>query len=307
MTLCGELCVSILQTNVVFVAAVAGYHGALFLSAYKTFEQRRGTKNSVLAVIRLISWILSPYGLACLGFVIFVFGFNSSQITLGHQEFHQISKHWAQVVYLGLFLFYATSIVYTLSYFVKTYRRSLATFFVFTVITSLLAYFLMINGFIVHPFLLADNRHFIFYVYRRLLSHSWIRNYVLSFLFGIGSAAWLICMRTYVTKHGKLFSCAIVLFILSSFAVLIPSPLIEVRYFHIPTTLWLLTIPVTENNSVALRSESPKRIVFKLNSDFLSLLLYGCIDIVVVYLFLCCSFPYVNYENRTVEVGRFMF
>jgi alpha-1,2-glucosyltransferase len=79
-----------------------------------------------------------------------------------------------------------------------------------------------------HAFTLADNRHYVFYVWRRVLDHSGVSSRVtLAPLFGL--SAWLCC-RSLRETRSLLWSAAF----FGTSLVLVLTPLLEPRYFTIP-------------------------------------------------------------------------
>ncbi|BGP27854.1 alpha-1,2-glucosyltransferase, glycosyltransferase family 59 protein [Rhodotorula toruloides] len=83
---------------------------------------------------------------------------------------------------------------------------------------------------IAHPFLLADNRHYCFYLWRRVINLRWWTRYALSI--GYLTAGRLIYDQL---AHAHLMALStLMLLVGATSAVLIPSPLLEPRYFLLP-------------------------------------------------------------------------
>ncbi|KAL6783998.1 hypothetical protein ACKKBG_A04370 [Auxenochlorella protothecoides x Auxenochlorella symbiontica] len=85
-----------------------------------------------------------------------------------------------------------------------------------------------------HPFLLADNRHYMFYIWRRLIAPApllWVPAYALAL-----GTLWTGLGRA----NGALWRLGL---LLATALVLVPSPLVEPRYFTVPTLLVLLHGP----------------------------------------------------------------
>lgn len=84
----------------------------------------------------------------------------------------------------------------------------------------------------VHPFLLADNRHYVFYLWRRTLGYSKIIKYVIAPpVCVIATVLMLLSMKR---QH---YLSNLTFWIITSMT-LIPSSLIEFRYFIIPFIFW---------------------------------------------------------------------
>ena len=123
---------------------------------------------------------------------------------------------------------------------------------------------------IIHPFTLADNRHYVFYVFRyTILRHSLIR-YLLAPVYM--ASAWAVYLtlcaspkatpatlknsgtaapkkaitpaahRSEATREGPKTSFLII-FIATTALSLITAPLVEPRYFIIPWVIWRLHVP----------------------------------------------------------------
>ncbi|KAI9572687.1 glycosyltransferase family 59 protein [Boletus coccyginus] len=126
-----------------------------------------------------------------------------------------------------------------------------------------------------HPFLLADNRHYTFYVWRRVFLLHPIVPYL--FIPGYQACAWAWWLR--VAGDQTLLQTLVLPF--ASVATLVPTPLLEPRYFLVPYIL--LRAQVVDVGSVGLLVEG---------------LWYGVINFATVYVFL--------YMERA-GVGRFMW
>ena len=144
-----------------------------------------------------------------------------------------------------------------------------------------------------HPFLLSDNRHYTFYVWRRVF----MKHPVVPYLFipGYQACAWAWWLRVgkaqpYLTRHVSpkrhrtarkqsllqtlVLPCAIM-------PTLLPTPLLEPRYFLIPYIL--LRAQLVDISRSALVVEG---------------LWYAAVNVATIYVFL--------YQERP-GVGRFMW
>jgi alpha-1,2-glucosyltransferase len=88
-----------------------------------------------------------------------------------------------------------------------------------------------------HAFLLADNRHVTFYLWRHVLGRRWYARYLLAplhLLLGreVGPVLWRV--QGPLISLGLGLCCAL---------VLVPSPLIEPRYLTVPVLLLRLHLP----------------------------------------------------------------
>ncbi|CAL8165216.1 unnamed protein product [Prunus armeniaca] len=171
----------------------------------------------------------SPFILVLAAFIAFV-RWNGS-VVLGAKEAHAVSPHFAQIMYFGLFSALMAPMHCSLSQAVDLFRSMWRNKFLtlFQLSLALGAGFISIHFFsIVHPYLLADNRHYPFYLWRKVIKAHWSMNYLLIPLYVY---SWL----SIITRLGKFQRKIWVLaFFLATAAVLVPAPLIEFRYYTIP-------------------------------------------------------------------------
>lgn len=172
----------------------------------------------------------SPFIMVFAAFVAFVH-WNGS-VVLGAKEAHAVSPHFAQVMYFGLFSVLSMAPMYcsfsqAADLFRSFWKNKSIGFFQISL--ALVAGFISIHFFsIAHPYLLADNRHYPFYLWRKVIKAHWSMKYL---LVPIYVYSWL----SIVTRLGKIQRKIWVLgFFLATAAVLVPAPLIEFRYYTIP-------------------------------------------------------------------------
>jgi alpha-1,2-glucosyltransferase len=88
-------------------------------------------------------------------------------------------------------------------------------------------------GTVVHPFLIADNRHFSFFLWRKFLSFWPVRIFLVPGL--AATAAVYAGLGGYpCIQLSKDVEISRILFWFAITAVLVPSPLLEFRYFNLP-------------------------------------------------------------------------
>lgn len=94
---------------------------------------------------------------------------------------------------------------------------------------------------VVHPFTLADNRHYIFYVFRLLLRYPLMKYAVVPVYF---LCALLVINALGSTQPSTGERVSLVLVWLASTALsLATAPLVEPRYFMVPWLIWRLHVP----------------------------------------------------------------
>ncbi|KAM5560110.1 dol-P-Glc:Glc(2)Man(9)GlcNAc(2)-PP-Dol alpha-1,2-glucosyltransferase [Rosa sericea] len=172
----------------------------------------------------------SPFIMVFAAFVAFV-RWNGS-VVLGAKEAHAVSPHFAQIMYFGLFSVLAMAPMYcsfsqAAELFQSIWKNKSLGFFQITL--ALVAGFISIHFFsIAHPYLLADNRHYPFYLWRKVIKAHWSMKYLLVPLY-------VYSLLSIITRLGKVQRKIWVLaFFLATAAVLVPAPLIEFRYYTIP-------------------------------------------------------------------------
>ena len=214
---------------------------------------------------------------------------NSS---LGHKEFHTASLHLPQMLYIWPnFTFFSFPIIapYVLNAIVPqpllpkflrrgSTRHRLPRPAVAIVILALMTATVHYNT-IVHPFTLADNRHYTFYIFRILLRHPLIKYLAVPVYFGCGWGAIQalggmpsddrdedrsgdkdgedspITQEQVRNSHRNVSnananananatrSSFLLIYLLTTTLSLITAPLVEPRYLIIPWLIWRLHLP----------------------------------------------------------------
>lgn len=170
-----------------------------------------------------------PYAIVGTSFVAFLI-FNGD-IVLGDKEAHQAKFHLAQVLYfLGFCSVFGAAWLFHL--------RILRRFLYFTirspliaVVASFLIILVITFGRYAHPYLLADNRHITFYIWRRILDrHNSYVPYLLTPIYLLTSFSIWHYLRNRGCKH-------LILYTFCTMLVIVPNGLLEPRYFLIPYIL----------------------------------------------------------------------
>lgn len=214
------------QTSIVWV----------FFVACLTLDEllQRHLKNPRSALTQKLTGFLGDsikncvcYALVGLTFVVFLR--KNGGITLGDKQAHEAVIHFTQIGYFFLFtLLFGTPFLLNfenLILFVDfVTRRPLQILF-----GSLVMYGLFENFLHVHPYLLSDNRHYTFYLWRRFLSKEAVRQGLIVVYIFVGYSLYS-CVR-----HMK--RSWIVLFALCTSITIVPQKLLEFRYFLWPYIL----------------------------------------------------------------------
>ncbi|XP_059647035.1 dol-P-Glc:Glc(2)Man(9)GlcNAc(2)-PP-Dol alpha-1,2-glucosyltransferase isoform X2 [Cornus florida] len=186
-----------------------------------------------------------PFFIVLVAFVTFVH-WNGS-VVLGAKEAHAVSLHFTQIMYFSLVsTLFMAPVHFTLSrasvMVWSFWKNKPLSFFQWSV--ALAAGFLSVHFFsIAHPYLLADNRHYTFYLWRKVIKAHWSMKYLLVPLYVY---SWLSIFSILAKVQKKIW---VVLYFLASAAVLIPAPLIEFRYYTIPFFFLVLHSHVNDYKS----------------------------------------------------------
>ncbi|XP_053998466.1 putative Dol-P-Glc:Glc(2)Man(9)GlcNAc(2)-PP-Dol alpha-1,2-glucosyltransferase isoform X1 [Hylaeus anthracinus] len=247
----GFLSVLIRQTNIIWVAFVTverafdlldhkmhksisreQYSSIIYLQLLwkKIIEECHGWASFVKFIIRMCVELL-PYVTVCLTFLTFVIW--NKGIVVGDRTAHVPTIHVPQLLYFSAFLFcflWPYMIDHWKDYinFIQRHWLSGSCFLIcLTVIVD--------SNTLVHPYVLADNRHYVFYFWNKFMGRYRLFKY---FLIPIYSFSLYAAFRG--IKHLR-FTTQLNYFFMVSM-VLIPQLLIEPRYFIIPYILYRFLI-----------------------------------------------------------------
>jgi len=221
-------------------------------------------------ILELLAYIL-------VGLLFAAFVFINEGLVVGDRSAHQATVNIPQFLYyFGLVtLFAAPHWLSQIQPFLKAcFKRPIVVG-----LTVLITVLIIRYNTIVHPYLLADNRHYTFYIWKRVYEYHPLGRYLVVpfYLFGA-----YVTYNT-MTKMSFIFACS---FLLCSFVALVPQRLLEIRYFFIPFLLLRLHIP--PRSWIALLLES---------------VAYLSINAATLYLFLYRPF----YWQDSPLVQRFMW
>ncbi|GLD91789.1 hypothetical protein PINS_up000322 [Pythium insidiosum] len=185
--------------------------------------------------------LLWPFIAIVAGFIVFLV--HNGGIVVGDKSNHEAGLHGAQILY---FIFVASTgfgasvlAPSQIQRFADTMRRQAksASGFVFLLFTVASVLLVVAFSSPVHKFMLADNRHYTFYVWRRFfLKHQLAKYIPISLYLLQGWRCWSELRRTRSPLWLVVFGLAVIL-------VLVPSPLVEPRYYVIPFALLHLHTP----------------------------------------------------------------
>uniref|UniRef100_A0A0E0KSH0 Dol-P-Glc:Glc(2)Man(9)GlcNAc(2)-PP-Dol alpha-1,2-glucosyltransferase n=2 Tax=Oryza punctata TaxID=4537 RepID=A0A0E0KSH0_ORYPU len=192
----------------------------------------------------LIAFI--PFAMVLLVFVAFIVW--NGGIVLGAKEAHVVSPHFAQFLYFGLVS--AAALLpwhFTPSRVSDLFHwcRKNKTYSSFAILVALGLSLIAVHFFsIAHPYLLADNRHYTFYIWRKVIQVHWMMKYVLTPVYVY---SWFSIVNILGKSQARVW---VLSFVLSVALVLIPAPLVEFRYYTIPLVILILHSPVISNGKL---------------------------------------------------------
>lgn len=215
------------QTNVIW----AGFSAAVRL--IRDLDTSRTVSSVVQSLLKLSSFILLALSFA-------VFLLVNGGIVLGDASAHEPRLHLAQFLYFGLF-----AAVHAWPQAIPRFRVLLSKLVhpisaLLVIPVALSAQYFAVG----HLYLLSDNRHVTFYLWRWWLGEP-MRRMLLTPLF-IASFVCLCDLSTHLSPLVR------ILFALCSFAVVVPAPLIELRYFIVPYVLWRLSAKTSSKSLIVV-------------------------------------------------------
>ena len=231
-------------------------------------------------LVRLFVSILKEvwsYMLVGLGFAIFIY--LNDGIVLGAKSYHAACWNFPQIFYfLCMSNFFALFHLMTpwkmLDFVVFSVRR-----YLFVGIFIGIAVILIHNFTYVHEYLLADNRHFPFYIWSKIYKRHEYVKYILI-------PAYLFCLYSFTSelKHRDVFWK--IVFFACIFMAIVPQKLLEFRYFILPYLIFRLNCRY--GTRLALLNE---------------IAVYGLINAATIHLFADKPFKWSNSE----DLQRFMW
>ncbi|KAJ0235079.1 Dol-P-Glc:Glc(2)Man(9)GlcNAc(2)-PP-Dol alpha-1,2-glucosyltransferase [Hirschfeldia incana] len=206
-------------------------------------DATKGLVYDVYTVIKTswsMKWKLlvtfSPFIVVVLAFGVFIIW--NGGIVLGAKEDHVVSPHFAQIMYFSLVSAVFTAPLHFSVAQLRTLLQELRINWPLSLVLTLVA---LIAGFasihffsLAHPYLLADNRHYPFYLWRKIINAHWLMKYM---LVPVYIYSWFSILTLLAKNRRKIW---VLVYFLATCAVLVPTPLIEFRYYTIPFYIFML-------------------------------------------------------------------
>ncbi|KAM0853782.1 hypothetical protein ACQ4PT_050850 [Festuca glaucescens] len=185
----------------------------------------------------------TPFAIVLVVFVAFIIW--NGGIVLGAKEAHVVSPHFAQFLYFGLVSAASLLPLHFTPRRVSELFRGCAknkTSSSLAMLVALGLSFVAVHFFsIAHPYLLADNRHYTFYIWRKVIQAHWMMKYI---LIPIYVYSWFSVINILGKSQTRVW---VLSFVFAVALVLVPAPLVEFRYYTIPLVIVVLNSPVIGN------------------------------------------------------------
>ncbi|XP_047353615.1 putative Dol-P-Glc:Glc(2)Man(9)GlcNAc(2)-PP-Dol alpha-1,2-glucosyltransferase isoform X2 [Vespa velutina] len=190
--------------------------------------------NGKIAFIKFfieISINLFPY--IMVGVIFLIFLIWNGGIVVGDRTAHVPVIHISQLFYFSLFIF-SFLWPYMIPHYLKFFQNIQDHWILSSLIFALITIIVHCNT-LVHPYVLADNRHYTFYIWNKFMGKYVIFKYILIpvYCFTIYSTLYGISHIRFATQINFIF-CTVI--------VLIPQLLLEPRYFIIPYIFYRLSM-----------------------------------------------------------------
>ena len=285
--LSGIFCVSIRQNNIIWVNLfslkdVINLIGNIF----NNYSDLKKAFNNI------ISTILENFDILIID--IFFIGFllkNNFSVVLGDKSHHEMVFHLAQINHLLIFgLFFFPMLNYKALRNVNKILNNKKKFARFLLIFAIIicCVFLLNKLSYIHDFILSDNRHYIFYYFKKIYLKDNLRHALLIYLSFTYSI--MINDNLKLLKDTRIIS-----FIICTFLSLVPSKLVELRYFTPCYIIFIILINYNKENFGDLH-----QYIF----SWFNIIAHFFINSITIYIFL-----FKPFENKFMnnEISRFMY
>lgn len=161
-----------------------------------------------------------------------VFVVINGGIVVGDKTAHEASIHVPQLFYFSLFcmIFAWPHFVCELSNFLVCAKKHKRKMFSVFVLCLIIIHF----NTIVHPYLLADNRHYTFYIWNRFYGRYPSFRYI---VVPIYMFAWYVICKAMFDKNSI---STLIIYLVAVVCLLVPQKLIDVRYYFMPYIIFRL-------------------------------------------------------------------
>jgi len=199
-------------------------------------------------------------------------------IVVGDRSAHIATVHVMQLCYFSVFylcLSLPWALTHILDFFVYVRNNYIKVWMAAVTLCFLVYYNTM-----THPYLLADNRHFTFYLWRKVFMRHWINKYLLIPVYLLG----FYHLARSIRKSDLIFNLCIPVCLGLS---LVPQMLLEFRYFIIPFLVFRAQVKPQSKINLALET-----------------FILVTVNLITLWLFLFRPF---SWESEPGVIQRFMW
>lgn len=232
------------------------------------------TSPTQLKAVLQVAWPYVAVGVSFLAFVVLNDG-----IVVGDRTSHEACLNFPQLFYFFSFALFFSLPVSLCYHRVLRFLQALRKQPLFFLLLAAASLFLVWKFTHVHRYLLADNRHFPFYVWKRVFQRHELARFALVPAYVFAGWNFLDSFRS----RSLFWSLA---FLACLAAATVPQKLLEFRYFIVPYLLYRLHMPLPS--------------LPRLTLEFL---LYSAVNAATLYLFIAKSFQWPD----STAAQRFMW
>lgn len=268
------------------------------VTALRTLQPNVNVTDSSSLVTELKEYVVSfynnffkvfkclwAYGLVVVSFAAFVV--MNGGIVVGDKTQHKACLNVPQLFYLLVFTLAFSSSLLVLPQDIVSYLKSFKNtvkkplYIIGLLLVAMIMVLIIYKFTYVHEYLLADNRHYPFYIWRKVYARHWLVKYAIIPLYMLAAS----CIHRQLSLMQ--FRLWLVMFYICVAIVTVPQKLLEFRYFIIPYILYRLHIPLGSYTRLLLEC-----------------VLYVAVNAATFYLFLEKPF---HWAHSPKEVQRFMW
>jgi len=232
-------------------------------------------------LLKLMSHILLnvwPYCIVSLAFVIFLW--INGGIVVGARHDHEVVFHFPQLFYFAIFTVWFASVYVVSIKNVIAFVLFVKHYLLLSIFVLLMCFYAIWRFTYVHRYVLADNRHYTFYIWSWLFVRRPLLRYAFAPLYFL--AGYLLLQRLALRQH-----CLWCIgYVTTVTALLVPTSLLEFRYYIVPYVIFRLNISVA----------SLRQLIAEVS-------VYAVVNALTIYTFIHRPFRW----NSEVTLQRFMW
>jgi len=224
-------CMFFRQSNIVWVAFILGERASFY--AEEACGTHKVWERDPRAWLRNVRWgallnSTAPLAASLTAFLVYLLSRGS--LVLGDRTNHVVALHLAQLNYAAVVLLATSPLGYRVALAPFRETRAVVVERPLTTLALVVQSAVFAARFsVTHPFILADNRHFSFYVWNRFFLRHWAAKLAPVPVYALASARLVAFLEPRLQSAGFVAACAL---------SLAPLPLFEPRYFIAPVAVF---------------------------------------------------------------------